>query len=91
MAERFGIGSREEAAAYLGHAVLGERLRECTRLANAVEGRSVEQIFGFPDDLKFRSSMTLFAEVESGGGVFREALGKYFDGKVDRETVRRLG
>ena len=90
MAERFGIGSREEAAAYLGHAVLGERLRECTRLANAVEGRSVAQIFGFPDDLKFRSSMTLFAAVETEGSVFKEALEKYFEGKLDQLTVDRI-
>src|SRR5579862_4035190 len=62
-AATFGIASREEAEAYLKHPVLGPRLRECTRLVNRVEGRSVNQIFGYPDDLKFRSSMTLFASV----------------------------
>src|SRR5450631_1369237 len=64
-ATAFGIASRQEAAAYLDHAVLGPRLRECTRLVNLVEGREIGQIFGYPDDLKFRSSMTLFASVAS--------------------------
>src|SRR5690242_19627288 len=65
MADRYAIASREEAAAYLAHPILGPRLRECTRLVNQVEGRSIEQIFGYPDDLKFRSSMTLFAQATS--------------------------
>ncbi|MGB7542018.1 MAG: DUF1810 domain-containing protein [Burkholderiales bacterium] len=90
-ARRFAISSREEAEAYLQHPVLGPRLRECTRLVNLVEGRSIEQIFGHPDDVKFRSSMTLFAHVASGNPVFQEALQKYFGGKRDdRLTLGRL-
>ena len=61
MATTFGIVSQHEAAAYLNHPILGPRLLECTRLVNLVEGRSISEILGYPDDLKFRSSMTLFA------------------------------
>ena len=60
-AQLFGIASLEEARAYLAHALLGARLRECTTLVNGIEGASAEAIFGYPDNLKFRSSMTLFA------------------------------
>ena len=90
MATAFGISSRQEAAAYLDHAVLGPRLRECTRLMNLVEGRGIDQILGYPDDLKFRSSMTLFASVASDNQVFKDALQKYFAGDLDRRTVERL-
>jgi uncharacterized protein (DUF1810 family) len=90
MAEKFGIASRAEAQAYLDHPVLGPRLRECTALINQIEGRSVEQIFGYPDDLKFRSSMTLFASVASGDRVFSDALEKYFAGELDSQTLRML-
>jgi uncharacterized protein (DUF1810 family) len=90
MAERFAIGSLEEARAYLAHSVLGARLRECTELVNAVEGKSASEIFGFPDDLKFHSSMTLFARAAGGEGVFVAALKKYFDGKEDGATVARI-
>jgi len=73
-AQRFAIVSFEEAAAYLTHPVLGSRLRECTNLANAIEGRSIEAIFGYPDDLKFHSSVTLFGQAASNipdtAGVF---------------------
>ena len=65
MARRFAIASREEAVAYLGHGVLGPRLRECTALVNAVRGRTIREILGTPDDLKFCSSMTLFGAVSS--------------------------
>ena len=78
MAERFAIGSLEEARAYLGHAILGARLRECTGLVNAVEGRSASEIFGFPDDLKFHSSMTLFARAGGEEAVFLGALEEIF-------------
>jgi uncharacterized protein (DUF1810 family) len=91
VAAAFGISSREEALAYLDHAVLGPRLRECTRLVNLAEGRSIGQIFGYPDDLKFRSSMTLFARVASDRQVFEDALQKYFDGEPDPLTLERLG
>jgi uncharacterized protein (DUF1810 family) len=89
MAEKYGIGSRAEAEAYVAHPVLGARLRECTELVNAVQNRSVEQIFGYPDDLKFRSSMTLFSSV-TDEDVYRIALDKYFDGEPDPATVARL-
>ena len=91
MAERFAIGSLEEARAYLGHAVLGGRLRECTELVNAVEGRTASEIFGFPDDLKFCSSMTLFAKAgDEKGSPFEEALRKYFQGRMDKGTLERI-
>lgn len=90
MANAFGIASREEAAAYLKHAALGPRLRECTRLVNAVKGRGIERIFGYPDDLKFRSSMTLFASVASDKQVFEDALRKYFGGEMDPLTLEKL-
>ena len=89
-AVHFAIGSREEAAAYLKHFVLGPRLVECTRLVLGVKGRTSEQIFGEIDSLKFRSSMTLFAEVTLKETVFREALEKYFDGEGDALTLEIL-
>ncbi len=90
MAAHFAISGREEAEMYLKHPVLGPRLRECARLVNLVEGRSIQQIFGYPDDLKFRSSMTLFAEVTSENKVFKDALQKYFAGKPDPLTSERI-
>jgi uncharacterized protein (DUF1810 family) len=90
MATEFGISSREEAVAHLDHTILGPRLRECTRLVNLAEGRTIGQIFGYPDDLKFRSSMTLFASVASGDRVFKDALEKYFGGEPDPLTLERL-
>lgn len=89
-AQRYAIRSRAEALAYLRHALLGERLRECTRLVNAIEGRSIEQIFGAPDDLKFHSSVTLFAWVGDDSAVFNEAVRKYFGGRLDRRTLELL-
>jgi uncharacterized protein (DUF1810 family) len=91
MAQKFGISSRAEAEAYLAHPVLGPRLIECTRLVNLVEGRSIQEIFGDVDTLKFRSSMTLFAQVAGDSGVFADALRKYFAGQADRLTLDRLG
>jgi uncharacterized protein (DUF1810 family) len=90
MAVTYGISSREEAEAYLKHPVLGPRLRECTRLVNLIEGRSIHQILGYPDDLKFKSSMSLFASIAPDEHVFKEALQKYFGGKLDRLTLERL-
>ncbi|MGO9012737.1 MAG: DUF1810 domain-containing protein [Bryobacteraceae bacterium] len=86
----FGISSRQEAKAYLDHPILGGRLRECSRLVNLVEVRSVQQIFGYPDDLKFKSSMSLFASVAHDNQVFQDALQKYFGGEFDRLTLERL-
>ena len=90
MATRFAISSRQEAEAYLVHPILGTRLTECTQLVNLIDGRSITQIFGRPDDLKFRSSMTLFASVTSDNRIFTEALQKYFGGELDRLTMERL-
>ena len=89
-AQHFAIRSRAEAEAYLRHPVLGTRLRECTALVNAVQGREVSEIFGYPDDLKFRSSMTLFVEVAPEDAVFRQALDKYFKGEPDERTVELM-
>jgi uncharacterized protein (DUF1810 family) len=90
IAEKFAISSRKEAEAYLGHGILGSRLRECSQLVNVIEGRSIRQIFGYPDDLKFRSSMTLFAHATSENEVFMEALNRYFGGEFDPLTLDRL-
>ena len=89
-AQHFAIASRAEAEAYLLHPILGPRLRECTQLVNAVEGREIEEIFGYPDYLKFRSSMTLFANVTADNQVFVDALNKYFGGEQDPLTIERL-
>jgi uncharacterized protein (DUF1810 family) len=87
MAAKFGISSRLEAEAYLRHPVLGPRLEECTRLVNLIEGRSIEQIFGYPDNLKFRSSMTLFRLTAGDNRIFSYALEKYFEGEADPRTA----
>lgn len=89
-AYKFGISSRAEAEAFLAHPILGSRLIECTRLVNLVEGRSIEEIFGDVDTLKFSSSMTLFAQVAGDSSVFADALRKYFAGRADRLTLDRL-
>ena len=86
----FAIKSLEEARAYLDHPVLGARLLECAEATLAVEGRSAHDIFGTPDDLKLRSSATLFAVVRPGS-VFDRLLAKYFDGVPDGKTLELLG
>ncbi len=83
LARRFAIFSLAEAIAYLAHPILGPRLTESTKLVNLVEGRPIEQIFSYPDDLKFRSSMTLFAYATPDNRVFIDALQKYFSGQFD--------
>jgi uncharacterized protein (DUF1810 family) len=90
MAVRFAISSLEEARAYLAHELLGPRLRECAGIVVGVQRKTVEEIFGYPDDLKFHSSMTLFDKAEEAGGVFHEALEKYFGGQPDKGTLERL-
>ena len=91
-AQRYAIGSLDEARAYLAHPLLGARLRRCTELVNRLEGRSAQQIFGQPDELKFRSSMTLFARAAAGAGEpFEEALAKYFAGEEDPRSRELLG
>ena len=91
MAVRYAISGRDEARAYLDHPVLGERLRESAGIMVDLDGRSLEEIFGYPDNLKFHSSMTLFAEVEGPSErVFHKALRKYFGGQADKATLERL-
>ena len=90
MAQRYAIADLQEARAYLAHPVLGPRLKHCTGLVLAVEGKSAHDIFGSPDDLKFHSSMTLFAHVAPGKNLFQEALDKYFGGQADAATLVRL-
>ncbi len=90
MAERYAISSLDEAKAYAAHPVLGPRLRECTSLVLAVEGRSVHAIFGTPDDLKFHSCMTLFAHAAPEEPVFHAALQHFFAGREDAPTLQRL-
>lgn len=90
MSQTFAIISKAEALAYLAHPVLGARLTECTNIVNALEGRSASQIFGSPDDMKFRSSMTLFHGVSPETDMFKEALVKYFGGKADPRTLERM-
>ena len=89
-ARHYALSSLDEARAYLAHPLLGPRLIGCTNLVNAVEDRSAHQIFGYPDDLKFHSSMTLFASAQPDEPAFADALRKYFGGALDRLTVERL-
>ena len=89
-ARRFAIASLDEARAYLAHPVLGPRLIECTALVNMTNGLTINQIFGYPDYLKFRSSMTLFALANPTERTFADALQKYFDGVPDRRTEEKL-
>lgn len=87
---QYAIKSRAEAEAYLAHPVLGERLREIAEAVLLTEGRSANEIFGSPDDLKLNSCATLFAEVSPAGSVFHRLIEKYFDGKRDEKTLRLL-
>ncbi len=87
MAQDFAIASLDEAKAYLQHPVLGPRLRACTQLVVNVDRNSAEQIFGYPDNLKFRSCMTLFMTAATDNKVFKDALLKYFEGKPDTLTL----
>jgi len=88
--KRFAISSLEEAAAYLNHPVLGARLKQCTELVINTSGRTLKQILGPTDNLKFRSSMTLFAHAYTQNEVFETALTKYFSGGYDQLTLDRL-
>jgi uncharacterized protein (DUF1810 family) len=89
-AAHYGISSLDEARAYLRHDVLGPRLRECTQLVNAIQDRSIGAIFGSPDDMKLRSSMTLFARATHDNGDFVELLARYYAGEEDPLTLQRL-
>jgi uncharacterized protein (DUF1810 family) len=89
-AQYFALSSLGEAEAYLDHPVLGSRLRDCAGLMLQIENQSLDQILGYPDNLKFHSSMTLFARATEDNSVFLEALQKYFGGKLDPQTLSRL-
>ncbi len=89
-AQFYALASRAQAEAYLAHPVLGPRLLECTRLLTQVEGRAIEDILGYPDNLKLRSSLTLFAHATADNSVFLEALNQYFGGEFDSRTLERL-
>jgi uncharacterized protein (DUF1810 family) len=91
MSQRYALDSTEAAKRYLQHPVLGPRLRECTQLVLDVPNRSAEAIFGYPDYLKFRSSMTLFALAEPSAELFQQALDKYYSGQGDEKTLELLG
>lgn len=86
----YGIGSQAEAEAYLAHPVLEPRLRDCTSLVTDISSRSVHDIFGSPDDLKFHSSMTLFEAVATDTEPFQTALDKYYGGERDQNTLAQL-
>jgi uncharacterized protein (DUF1810 family) len=90
MAQKYAIASADEAAAYLAHPLLGERLRECSALVLAIDDKEAGDIFDPPDDRKFHSSMTLFAEVAPHEAVFQDNINKYFDGVPDQATIDRL-
>jgi uncharacterized protein (DUF1810 family) len=94
MAQTFAISSREEAEAYLAHPILGPRLRECSQIVADLQGRPLDDIFGYPDDMKFRSSMTLFAQVAAADKrdkeIFKQCLEKYFGGEPDPATLAAL-
>ena len=90
LADRYAISSLDEARAYLAHPVLGPRLRDCTRLIIDANASSIGDMLGYPDDLKFRSSMTLFSRAAADNEVFRTALERYFGGADDPMTIARL-
>jgi len=89
-AVRFGISSADEARAYLAHELLGSRLRECARLVARIDGRSAQDVFGWPDDMKLRSSMTLFARASEDNADFVAVLEKFYGGEEDPATLARL-
>jgi uncharacterized protein (DUF1810 family) len=88
--ERYAIKSVAEARAYLAHPVVGSRLVECSEALLSLQGQSASEIFGDPDDLKLRSSMTLFAHVSEPGSVFSRVLDRYYDGEEDPRTLQLL-
>lgn len=90
IAQYYAIASKQETVAYLDHPVLGPRLRECTQLVLNIPDRTIDDIFGYPDNLKFHSSMTLFAHATVDNAVFLEALQKYFSDAFDQPTLDRI-
>ncbi len=89
-AQYYAIKSIDEARTYLNHPVLGSRLKECAEAVLATEGRSASEIFGYPDDLKLKSSMTLFAFIADSGSIFVRVLNKYYNGEQDMRTLQLL-
>ncbi len=87
---RYGISSLDEATAYLDHPVLGPRLRECARVVAGIQGSSADDIFGWPDNLKVRSSMTLFCRATADNADFRAVLDHLYDGVEDELTIEQL-
>ena len=90
MARRYALASLEEARAYLAHPVLGSRLRDCVGILNGLQGRTISQVMGYPDDLKLRSCLTLFARASEDNQAFLDCLAKYYEGDMDPETLKRL-
>ena len=90
MAQMYAIASLDEARVYLAHPLLGTRLRECCEVVMAIEGKTAHQIFGSPDDLKFRSCLTLFARATPDQPLFQDLLEKYYDGEADELTLQKL-
>jgi uncharacterized protein (DUF1810 family) len=90
LSRTYAIKTLDEARAYVQHPVLGQRLQECTELVIAVDGKSAHTIFGHPDDLKFRSSMTLFLRAAPEIDLFQRAINKYYDGEQDVRTLELL-
>jgi uncharacterized protein (DUF1810 family) len=90
IARKFAISSLDEAREYVKHPVLGARLLECSKLVADLADRTIDEIFGYPDNLKFHSSMTLFAQAEPGNEIFKQCLQKYFGGKPDQMTLELL-
>jgi uncharacterized protein (DUF1810 family) len=90
MSEKYAIASLDEAKAYLDHPILGPRLRECTRLVTAMKGSPIEDILAYPDDLKFHSSMTLFAHAAADNQIFLDALKNFFHAEFDGATLARV-
>ncbi len=89
-AKFYAIKSKDEAKAYLNHPLLGKRLMECAEVLLKIEGKSATKIFGYPDDLKLRSSLTLFASVSPADSVFSRVLAQYFGGEPDQRTLELL-
>lgn len=91
MAQQYAISGLDEARAYLRHPELGQRLRTCTAAVLTHEGRTANEIFGSPDDVKFRSSMTLFGRADPDAAEFSQALAAFFDSQEDTKTLEKLG
>ena len=90
IARHYGLDSRDEALSFWQHPILGSRLKACTQLVLAQSNATARDIFGSPDDLKFKSSLTLFAQVAPEEPVFKQALTRFFGGKLDESTLKLL-